>query len=428
MPKHIEEKSANGFDCHPEHGVIPNVPKHIEEKMEARKRGSPTPSSDNVHPLHGLLPPTMPPNRSTKDTSSLQESDSTRPDQFETGMSSHFNKSPPFILYAPEDGEPSLGYAPSPQFDFPGGAPNESPQTEQKYRANLRQQTIPSHRRLSDEMNGDGRAGPQEQRVDMLERANYDLGKEVEYLNSEITALSSDKSRVDIEVSILKVENVQLRRQLAEVKDYDGLQKELQQVKEKLRHVTLSYHEHSYESIRRSNSDLDDYAQLQDESSKLLKQVEEHKSRLDSMEREKEELRSQVDEYQKSNQVLEQKLYTLQLSSSMQARPHNLPINHMMGIAGRHSSYGQEIPTFGETPSSFTPPRSMHVGDHLSRHNIHLQHSGSDKRHSASSGELTPGADSTSLRSSNTSLSSHGSTVSKTSLQLNHSATSTTLV
>ena len=131
-----------------------------------------------------------------------------------------------------------------------------------------------------------------EERVVKLQRDNSkllmrvgELQRQVDRQNSEISDLQAVKTGWHREAA-------RLQHELDEVKDYDELQKELQQVKEKLRHVTLSYHEHTYETMQ--HSDLDDYYELKEESGKLLKQVEEQKSQLESLGRDRRELQTQV--------------------------------------------------------------------------------------------------------------------------------------
>lgn len=114
-----------------------------------------------------------------------------------------------------------------------------------------------------------------------------DLRHQLEVRNSELQDVINVKASAQRECE-------RLQHELEEMKDYDELQKELQQVKEKLHHVTLSYHEHNYETMR--HSDLDEYFEMKEESGKLLKQVEEQKSRMESLDRENLELRTQVRE------------------------------------------------------------------------------------------------------------------------------------
>ena len=130
-----------------------------------------------------------------------------------------------------------------------------------------------------------------EDKCHKLERENSrllihvrELQRQVDGQNSEIRDLQAVKAGWQKEAN-------RLQRELDEVKDYDELQKELQQVKEKLRHVTLSYHEHTYETMQ--HSDLDNYFEMKEESGKLLKQ-EEQKSLLESLGRERRELQTQV--------------------------------------------------------------------------------------------------------------------------------------
>ena len=131
-----------------------------------------------------------------------------------------------------------------------------------------------------------------EEKCHKLERENNrllirvrELQRQVDGQNSEIRDLQAVKASWQKDAN-------RLQRELDEVKDYDELQKELQQVKEKLRHVTLSYHEHTYETMQ--HSDLDNYFEMKEESGKLLKQVEEQKSLLESLGRERRELQTQV--------------------------------------------------------------------------------------------------------------------------------------
>ena len=218
--------------------------------------------------------------------------------------------------------------------------------------------------------------------------------------------------------------NNQLRR---EVRDYNKLRKEFLDVEEKLKNVTLSYHEHNYKTLQQSASELDDYADLQEESGQLQKVVTEQHSQLEVLQREKKELKLQANEYLQENLQLKRDVQTLLLSFSsssppLQSRPHHLPISASLAY------WSHEHPTVGDTPI-----RSMHVGDHLSRHNIHLQQPVSsplaEQRHSVGSGDdtqsirsVSSGDDTQSIRST-TSSSSHGSTTSKTSFR---SASSTT--
>ncbi len=214
----------------------------------------------------------------------------------------------------------------------------------------------------------------------------------------------------------LKKENERLRREL------DESPKQLEQVNEKLRHVTLSYREQNYDSQRRS-TDLDDYAELQEESGKLQKQVAEQASRLASLERERTELKSLVDEYASSNQQLQQENYSLQLSlpANLHSRPHHLPINDRTGLTGV-----QFPPTTGDI-SGLTPARSLHVGDNLLKHSIHLQHSPGERASHRHSGSSVEGGNfmSTPLSTSSTSISSHESGIFKA---LSGNSTQATLV
>lgn len=131
-----------------------------------------------------------------------------------------------------------------------------------------------------------------EERVLKLQQENSHLHMTISDLRHQLEVRNSElRDVINVKASAQR-ECERLQHELEEMKDYDELQKELQQVKEKLHHVTLSYHEHNYETMR--HSDLDEYFEMKEESGKLLKQVEEQKSRMESLDRENLELRTQV--------------------------------------------------------------------------------------------------------------------------------------
>ena len=140
----------------------------------------------------------------------------------------------------------------------------------------------------------DEKARVLEERVLKLQQENKYLQVNIREIQHQLEVRSSELRDVMSVKASAQRECERLQLELEEVKDYDELQKELQQVKEKLHHVTLSYHEHNYETMR--HSDLDEYFEMKEESGKLLKQVEEQKSQMESMDRENQELRTQVRE------------------------------------------------------------------------------------------------------------------------------------
>ncbi len=227
------------------------------------------------------------------------------------------------------------------------------------------------------------------------------LGSE-QLLHHQLMSVQQENKTLKLDNLNLRAKINYLKQQLREVKDHDALAKEVQDLKEKLRSVTLSYREQNYDTLRQPPSDLDDYSRLQEESGHLQKLVAEQQSRLDTLEQERSELKYQVDEYR-------HQLSVYSLSPSVQSRPQHLPISNPAALSG--------VP-FHEPPSAvesvgLTPARSLHAGENLLKHSIHLQHSPSERashRHSASSGE-GPQFIGTPLSSSSTSISSHGSGV-----------------
>ena len=300
----------------------------------------------------------------------------------------------------------TLGHGQS-QDDFGDGIPNECVQAE----AQLKQQMV-DHMQLT-------REHTEEQPFGQRPRwSDRQLHEQLERKDAEIENLHATLGR-------LRRENSQLGRQY---RDYHELQKELLDVKEKLKNVTLSYREHNYKTLQQSTSELNDYADLQEESGRLQKMATEQHSQLEVLQREKKQLKLQVAEYEHKNQQLKRdQEVLLSFSSSnptLQYRPHHLPISMSLAVSQR-SPLSHELPTVGDTPFGFTPLCSVHVGGHLSRHNIHLQQPTyaplAEQRHSVSSGD-----DTVSVCSSDSSLSSHSSTISKTSIGLALSGPSTT--
>ena len=423
------DSPTESYDQHPEYGILPPEPPQRQDTPTA-------PPDENLHPQYGLLPP-PPPHSGTCSTSPRSETGGEHPCDFEPGMPPIFQREgvlgynaqyshQPCVVYSAHT-EPAAHNSPGQygsisessvtlghsqiQDDFVDGIPNESVQSE-KYKAQLMQQ-------MGDHMQLNGESTEEQSFGQHPRWSDLQLHEQLERKDAEIENLQAKLER-------LRRENSQLQR---EVRDYHELQKELLDVKEKLKNVTLSYREHNYKTLQQSTSELDDYADLQEESGRLQKMVAEQHSQLEVLQREKKELKLQADEYQQENQQLkrDQEVLLLSFSSSsppLQSRPHHLPIS--MSLAGsQRSPLSHELPTVGDTPFGFTPLRSMHVGDHLSRHNIHLQQPTysplAEQRHSVGSGDET-----LSLRSSNTSLSSHSSTVSKTSIGLALSGPSTT--
>ena len=398
-----------------------------------------------MDPQFGLLPP-PPPRSGTRSTSPRLETGGEHPCDFEPGVppilhhqrtyNAHYDRQPLVPTCTPEvyvqQLPPSVYSVPTEPtaYDLPGqygctsetsathgqghnfvdSIPNESPPTEQQYTDQpMPRMVLLNHNGECTEEHTCGLAPTLSDRQ---------LQQQLQQRDAEIRNLEAKLEQ-------LNRENLQLHR---EVRDYNKLRKEYLDVKEKLKNVTLSYHEHNYKTLQESASELDDYADLQEESGRLQKTVAEQHSRLEVLQREKRELKLQADEYQQENQQLKREVQTLLSFSSssppLQSRPHHLPIS--VSLAGsQYASLSHEHPTVGGTPVSFTPVRSMHVGEHLSRHNIHLQQPTysplAEQRHSVGSGE-----DALSLRSSSTSLSSHSSTISKTSVGLALSGPSTT--
>ena len=433
---------SQSYDQHPEYGPLPPQPPQLPNRQDTPV----APVNEDLDPQFGLLPP-PPPRSGTRSTSPRLETGGEHPCDFEPGVPPILQHEGSPILYSARyNGQPTCApevyvqqlplnrYRVSTEptthdlrgqygsmsessvthgqgRNFVDSIPNESPQTEQKYKDQLMQQMG-----YQMQLNHNGES-TEEQAAPRW--SDLQLQRQLQQRDAEIKHLQAEMDQ-------LHRENNQLR---SEVRDYNKLRKEFLDVEEKLKNVTLSYHEHNYKTLQQSASELDDYADLQEESGRLQKTVAEQHSQLEVLQREKKELKLQADEYQQENQQLKRDVQTLLLSFSssnppLQSRPHHLPIS--VSLAGsQYASLSHEHPTVGDTPISLTPIRSLHVGDHLSRHNIHLQQPISsplaEQRHSVGSGE-----DTLSLRSSSTSLSSHSSTISKTSVGLALSGPSTT--
>lgn len=387
---HAEPK----FDIHPQHGPLPPLP---ERKI---RPPSPTPPSEDIHPQFGPLPP-QPPTSSSASGAQLATSD-THPDHCEIGLRMG-------------EGEYHSPTGHSMPFNTSSSPAPWSPTAVSNYKAKLRQHLgSQSESSLPSEPSAEGMSTGQslEHQVMTLQQQNLAL-------KDKVTRMAAMMSKKDENLRSTRAENEELKRRLEEVKDYEVLAKQLERVKEEL-HVTRFYRKHHYDAVCQSGSDLDDYAQLQEEFGRLQKKLAEQSSRLESLERENLELTSQIDDYSHSSQLLQQQLQSLQLSlpSNVQSRPQHLPINNQSALQpGTHPSYhlspygSQELLSAGDLPG-LSSARSTHAGDNFLKHSVHSPGDRSSHRHSAGSGDgvaLTG----TPLSSSSTSISSHGSGILK---------------
>jgi hypothetical protein len=201
-------------------------------------------------------------------------------------------------------------------------------------------------------------------------------------MEAEIEAARSVVMKKDFEVSKLRKENTHLNTRLRHIEDrYFDLEKQYSQMCEKVRQNTLLEQKQLLEShkpARKEEGDSDKVAQLR-------RQLQEKEQQIAV-------LASQVEHYQHDNQQLQ-----LSLSSSgMSSRPHHLPIGTRPPALHRppsvRSPYQDGV---GDTPApavmtpgvGITPMRSVKVGDNLTQHNIHLQHSRGSRTQAYSPGK-----------------------------------------
>ena len=195
---------------------------------------------------------------------------------------------------------------------------------------------------------------------------NHTHFHELEARNVELQSMCKAK---DVELARLKRENVLLSNKYQELDDrFMDLQKQHDQLCEKMRGRTISDQSHLLESYR--PGDHEDTAELR-------RQLQEKNQLVTTLQR-------QVEQFQQENQQLQ-----LSLSSSGGSlRPHHLPIGSPVG--GRPPPIHRPAFPPARSPHQavtgpalgITPMRSMRVGDSLNQHNIHLQQSRSSTRDS----------------------------------------------
>ena len=204
-------------------------------------------------------------------------------------------------------------------------------------------------------------------------------------MEAKYDELQSVCRKKDLELSQLKRENACLASKYREAEDqYADLKKQHEQLREKMRNLTISEQQSLLESYRPGR------VEESDEVAQLRRQLQEKTQQVALLER-------QVEQYLQENQRLQLSLST----SSSSARPHHLPIGSPVGRppaihrppytparsfqggAGDtparspyHGGMGNALALGGPpTTVGITPMRSMRVGDSLNQHNIHLQQS-----------------------------------------------------
>lgn len=343
----------------PDVGPLPNDP---PPKLTSLPPSQP---DVNFDPEVGVLPP-HPPRGSTAFTSAQPESSGPHCDAIEPGSGAHqpTEFGPDLHAYAsaesrsklppPAPGDHSSAFRTvlhEPQLQGGvGGASDQRPSGGQGFAE-------------------EGAGGWQAAGKPHLEFTEPDVPSQL-----QVRSLQTQLKERDEEVERLRGCNSHLVDKLG------SLRKELEDTKEKLRSVTLEAQRQGLESLSAPGSDLDDYAQLQEEKAVVEKQLEEERSRSHS-------LRQQLGE-------LEAQVRTMRVEPRpTESRPHHLPITRALAsspVPRRHST-----DPLSDSSAHFLPGLSYLSPLH--------QHS-------------VPGDGAAGSRhSSNTSLNSYASTLSKSS-------------
>ena len=335
------------FDTHPRFGALPNLPHDRVGKTE--KNQSPmTQPTTKVHPRFGLLPGPPPPKHGTvQSVQSVGEANSIGGSEVAIGLSS--------LQYSTQDsfsmGSTTTTTTYSTQ-TFNGDGQHHSLVEADGHFSDMSDRqscTTASGTVYSGSSAGSGREYAGDYR-----RPDATL-----MLESKLEEMDNALQRRTVEVSRLKEKNNQLKQQLREITDqYEELQKQHVQMREQLRQKTLADQKQMFESYKKEHN------------STALEE------RVLLLEKENKALKGYLEQYQRENQQLQ----LLSVSSTSSSRPHHLPIG---GSRVPHSgpptySYTPSTPhgTGGDTPAPIiTPFKSQRFGDHLSQHNIHIQHS-----------------------------------------------------
>ena len=364
----VHSLPSTQFEIHPEHGALPpNCP--------PRKTAQCTPSQLTADPRYGVGPGTPPPRQGMLHPT--QEGASSSVGEVATGMSGlHLSSSA---------GDISTGVF-STHYQN-GRHHTASAQALDRQNSDLSFTTTSGtvYSTTSTEQSGldygRGQGEFREQARGQGEYGENSRGR-VREMEAEIEATRSMLMKKDVEISKLKKENTHLNTRLREMEDkHFDLEKQHSQMCEKVRQSSLLEQKQLLEShkpARREECESDKVAQL-------YRQLQEKEQQIA-------ELMNQVERYQQDNQQLQ-----LSLSSSgMSSRPHHLPISTRPPALHRppsvRSPYQDGV---GDTPhpvvmtpsAGITPMRSVRVGDNLTQHNIHLQHSRGSRTQAYSPGK-----------------------------------------